>query len=57
MVAQTMSAIFLIASLYVVGSVLHHWVEVPGRNIVRRLGDRTGEWLRQRSRPRALSRG
>ena len=40
MVAQTMSAVFLIASLAVVGTALHHWVEVPGRRIVRRMSDR-----------------
>ncbi|MCB8875797.1 acyltransferase family protein [Acidisoma silvae] len=56
-VAQTMSAVFLIASLYAVGHVLHHWVEVPGRSIVRRLGDRTVAWLRPQAQPRALSRG
>ena len=54
-VAQTMSAVFLITSLYVVGSALHHWVEVPGRTIVRRMGDRAAEWLRPQAR--ALSRG
>ncbi|MCB8881848.1 acyltransferase [Acidisoma cellulosilytica] len=56
-VAQTMSAVFLIASLYVVGSFLHHWVEVPGRTIVRRMGDRAAEYFRPRPRPPVLSRG
>jgi peptidoglycan/LPS O-acetylase OafA/YrhL len=52
-VAQTMSAVFLVGSLYVVGRVLHHWVELPGRSLVRRVGDRAAEWFR----PRAFSRG
>lgn len=52
-VAQTMSAVFLIGSLYGVGSALHHWVEVPGRTIVRRLADHAAHWMR----PRVLSRG
>ena len=52
-VAQTMSAVFLVGSLYVVGSALHHWVEVPGRTIVRRLADHAANWMR----PRVLSRG
>ncbi|HTI01190.1 MAG TPA: acyltransferase [Acidisoma sp.] len=48
LVAQTMSAVFLIVSLLVVGYGLHRWVEVPGRRIVRRAGDRAAQWLRPR---------
>ncbi|WP_459675989.1 acyltransferase family protein [Acidisoma sp. 7E03] len=44
LVAQTMSAVFLVVSLGLVGYALHHWVEVPGRRIVRRLGDRVAGW-------------
>lgn len=61
LVAQTMSAVFLIVSLLVVGYGLHHWVEVPGRRIVRSLGDGASAWLRPGPRsepgPRVLSRG
>lgn len=54
LVAQSLTAVFLIASLWLVGRALHHWVEVPGRRFVRGLGDRLGGALRPRD---SLSRG
>ncbi|GAB0114977.1 acyltransferase family protein [Acidisoma sp. C75] len=40
LVAQSLSAGFLIASLGVTAFALHHFIEVPGRRMVRGLGDR-----------------
>lgn len=38
-VAQTLTAAFLVLSLGGTAVALHHWVEVPGRRLVRRLSD------------------
>jgi peptidoglycan/LPS O-acetylase OafA/YrhL len=39
-VAQLTTAVFLILSLGGAAAALHHWVEVPGRRLVRALADR-----------------
>jgi hypothetical protein len=52
-VAESVIAFCFVVSLFGVAMAAHRWVEVPGRRVVRRLGDRL---LRPRGDTR-LSRG